>query len=432
MYAEGETELRDSIIQNLESSGFLNKIKAELRAGVFIAFEDEGKLKTKNPLANNKFEEFIETSDGKLVVSMVREFLEYFNLNYTLSVFDPESSTSCLNRADLCEKLNLKSSEVQGPVLSALLKTDSITTGKESKKQSNGANSSAPPSTANSLNSKKSLETISEDIAVRENSKDLSKTFDVINDNPSTKSNTDENNKTTLLDTVLKNTGSGMIDKLRKEHHSLELNKKESSVSDIFGTSKSDTNDIFKLSTSDDKLRKEHHSLELNKKESSVSDIFGTSKSDTHNIFKVSTSDDLDTFFDEPLPSQKTSIFGETALGISSNESKPSSKFLPAIEKPKIKDSTFDSELLDALSSLKSAQKKETDTKSEAESNEESSDQQLNSEGSIEEEIEENFSEGIDDLLNSSLSLGDDATTDQSASQVSIVDGVDHIESVAN
>lgn len=293
MYADGETELRDLIIQNLETSGFLNKIKAELRAGVFIAFEEEGSLRTKNPLFNKKFDEFIDTSNGKLVVSLVREFLEYFNLNFTLSVFDPETSTSppCLNRTDLCDKLNLQSSELNGPVLSALLKT-----GKDIKQTSNGTNSFAPSS---SSNSKKSLETITEDIAItKENSKaktpGLSTTFDVGNNSLVTSLSKEDSIKS--VDTGNKNS---MIDKLRNEHHSLELSKKENN-------------------------------------------IFGTSKSD--DIFKVNSSDDLGAFFDEPLLSPpKASPFGEISSSkpgeIKSSflaDSKPAegkSSFLPAIDK---------------------------------------------------------------------------------------------------
>ncbi|GIY19488.1 centrosomal protein 43 [Caerostris extrusa] len=125
MYAEGETELRDLIVQNLESCGFLNKIKAEMRAGVFLAFEEEGSLRKKIPIFNKKFDDFIDTTEGKVVVSIVREFLEYFNLNFSLSVFDPEiaSSSPCFSRSDLCKELNISNSDFDGPVLSALLKS---------------------------------------------------------------------------------------------------------------------------------------------------------------------------------------------------------------------------------------------------------------------------------------------------------------------
>ncbi|XP_064913683.1 centrosomal protein 43 isoform X3 [Columba livia] len=49
---EEDTELRDLLVQTLESSGVLNKIKAELRAAVFLALEEQEKVENKTPLLN--------------------------------------------------------------------------------------------------------------------------------------------------------------------------------------------------------------------------------------------------------------------------------------------------------------------------------------------------------------------------------------------
>ena len=54
---------------------------------------------------------------------MVREFLEYFNLDYTLSVFDPETyfgkEYNYAGRQNLSEKLGIHSKE---PLLGEILK----------------------------------------------------------------------------------------------------------------------------------------------------------------------------------------------------------------------------------------------------------------------------------------------------------------------
>uniref|UniRef100_A0A2K6M440 Centrosomal protein 43 n=1 Tax=Rhinopithecus bieti TaxID=61621 RepID=A0A2K6M440_RHIBE len=42
--AEEDTELRDLLVQTLENSGVLNRIKAELRAAVFLALEEQEKV----------------------------------------------------------------------------------------------------------------------------------------------------------------------------------------------------------------------------------------------------------------------------------------------------------------------------------------------------------------------------------------------------
>ncbi|XP_042301725.1 centrosomal protein 43 isoform X5 [Sceloporus undulatus] len=91
---EEDTELRDLLVQTLESSGVLNKIKAELRAAVFLALEEQEKVENKTPLVNESLRKFLNTKDGRLVASLVAEFLQFFNLDFTLAVFQPESSTA--------------------------------------------------------------------------------------------------------------------------------------------------------------------------------------------------------------------------------------------------------------------------------------------------------------------------------------------------
>ncbi|CAL1274770.1 unnamed protein product [Larinioides sclopetarius] len=440
MYAEGETELRDLIIQNLEESGLLNKIKAELRAGVLLAFEEESSLRSKIPLFNKKFDEFMEKKDGKLVLSLVREFLEYFNLNFTISVFDPEIATSSpyLNRTDLCKELNLKNSDFDGPVISALLKSKpSFELDKVSQSLS------SEKSTGFSASIHKSLETISEDSPVKEKnglenltSKDNMSTsafptlkFEDSNKNKPPEENVNAKQKTPASDNFRKS-NSSIIEKLKNESASLDLFEKEKAkISDV--------------------LTNERPSSIVKEKESS------------------SNFDD-DSFFDDPIPSEKPGFFnlptenpfsmssfkdntqnksnGTTLLG-TEKSTLSSLKDLPALS-TKGKDWNYSTaELPKSLNSLDTkkltSDSEKSDDKEDAqedivrkdkdpESTEESSDHQLNSEESIEEDLEGDFSAGLEDLLNSSLSLGDDATSDQTISQISVVDGVDHVEPVMN
>ncbi|XP_061480353.1 centrosomal protein 43 isoform X3 [Rhineura floridana] len=97
---EEDTELRDLLVQTLESSGVLNKIKAELRAAVFLALEEQEKVENKTPLVNESLKKFLNTKDGRLVASLVAEFLKFFNLDFTLAVFQPESSTVAAIKSD--------------------------------------------------------------------------------------------------------------------------------------------------------------------------------------------------------------------------------------------------------------------------------------------------------------------------------------------
>ncbi|NWZ67710.1 FR1OP protein, partial [Acrocephalus arundinaceus] len=119
--AEEDTELRDLLVQTLESSGVLNKIKAELRAAVFLALEEQEKVENKAPLVNESLKSFLGTKDGRLVAGLVAEFLRFFNLDFTLAVFQPESST--LNGLDGRENLarDLGITEAEGTVGGPLL-----------------------------------------------------------------------------------------------------------------------------------------------------------------------------------------------------------------------------------------------------------------------------------------------------------------------
>uniref|UniRef100_A0A8B9QFL2 Centrosomal protein 43 n=1 Tax=Apteryx owenii TaxID=8824 RepID=A0A8B9QFL2_APTOW len=118
---EEDTELRDLLVQTLESSGVLNKIKAELRAAVFLALEEQEKVENKTPLVNESLKNFLSTKDGRLVAGLVAEFLRFFNLDFTLAVFQPESST--LNGLDGRENLarDLGITEAEGTVGGPLL-----------------------------------------------------------------------------------------------------------------------------------------------------------------------------------------------------------------------------------------------------------------------------------------------------------------------
>ncbi|NWR58584.1 FR1OP protein, partial [Bucorvus abyssinicus] len=118
---EEDTELRDLLVQTLESSGVLNKIKAELRAAVFLALEEQEKVENKAPLVNESLKSFLGTKEGRLVAGLVAEFLRFFNLDFTLAVFQPESST--LNGLDGRENLarDLGITEAEGTVRGPLL-----------------------------------------------------------------------------------------------------------------------------------------------------------------------------------------------------------------------------------------------------------------------------------------------------------------------
>jgi len=136
---DDDTELRDLLIQSLDANGVLGKIKAELRASVFLAIdclEAQDQSKNKSPLSNPKLKKFISENNGELCLDLILEFMQHFNLDYSSAVFVPETnSTGVLkNRQQLCAKLNLKESEVPShlPLLACCLNSN------DSKPSQNG------------------------------------------------------------------------------------------------------------------------------------------------------------------------------------------------------------------------------------------------------------------------------------------------------
>ncbi|XP_076336721.1 uncharacterized protein LOC143239491 [Tachypleus tridentatus] len=118
-----DSELRDLVIQTLEKNGILGKIKAQLRASVFLALENEENFKDRIPLRNKKLQDFLETEEGQLAAALVRDFLDFFNLEFTLAVFDPE--VSALKQLPLKNDLyhKLRVAHKDEPLLATVLKS---------------------------------------------------------------------------------------------------------------------------------------------------------------------------------------------------------------------------------------------------------------------------------------------------------------------
>lgn len=84
---------------------------------------DEKIFQNPEPLLNKTVKQYLSNSEGKLLFSLVREFLEYFGLDYTISVYDPETyfgkEYNYVGRNKLSEELGIDSTE---PLLGEILK----------------------------------------------------------------------------------------------------------------------------------------------------------------------------------------------------------------------------------------------------------------------------------------------------------------------
>lgn len=124
--SEEELELRDLVAQTLENNGILSKIRAELRASVFLALEEQESIMDPAQFTNKPLKAFLSTTEGSAVVCLVREFLEFFKLDFTLAVFDPETSHGKYynygGRSKLMKDLHLDNTNgKKGPLLVHIL-----------------------------------------------------------------------------------------------------------------------------------------------------------------------------------------------------------------------------------------------------------------------------------------------------------------------
>ena len=108
-------EMKELIIQSLETKGVLGQIRAHLRSAVFkVVDEQDQQFNTGCGLKweNKTLYKILETKIGTLLAEIIREFMEYFRMDYSLSIFIPECGISPerLNRKEILGKLGIMSS----------------------------------------------------------------------------------------------------------------------------------------------------------------------------------------------------------------------------------------------------------------------------------------------------------------------------------
>uniref|UniRef100_A0A3Q2XLD7 FGFR1 oncogene partner (FOP) N-terminal dimerisation domain-containing protein n=1 Tax=Hippocampus comes TaxID=109280 RepID=A0A3Q2XLD7_HIPCM len=94
-----------------------------MRAAVFLALEEQDRLENKTPLVNENLKKCLETKDGRLVASLIVDFMRVFHLDFSLAVFQPEINTvRC--RQLLCGELGFSEAELNAnsPVLLELVR----------------------------------------------------------------------------------------------------------------------------------------------------------------------------------------------------------------------------------------------------------------------------------------------------------------------
>lgn len=117
-------ELKNLVIQSLEGNGVLGQIRAQIRASVFKIVEMQetntkksGGFFWENPLCQTIY----DNKEGKVALEIINDFLEFFKMEYSLSVFTHEANLKdAAKREELQGKLGLKP-DASKPVLFHLI-----------------------------------------------------------------------------------------------------------------------------------------------------------------------------------------------------------------------------------------------------------------------------------------------------------------------
>ncbi|XP_059082894.1 centrosomal protein 43-like isoform X2 [Tigriopus californicus] len=117
--------LHDSLLHWETNVSRTKNDEAQLRSNVYLALEDPkgGKeVSQRSSEINQALQSYSKSTDGRLVLHLIREFLAFFNLNFTLSIFEPEALEACglgmKSRGQLIEGLGLN--ELTNPKLPLL------------------------------------------------------------------------------------------------------------------------------------------------------------------------------------------------------------------------------------------------------------------------------------------------------------------------
>ena len=111
-------ELRTLVYQSLERDGLITRLKAQLRAAVFKTIE-----KASNSSGETSSKPLYDTSDGRLALALITDWLEKMNFLYTEDIFQVEAGgVKPFDRQTAIEQLNLSSTDVDSrPLLDALI-----------------------------------------------------------------------------------------------------------------------------------------------------------------------------------------------------------------------------------------------------------------------------------------------------------------------
>lgn len=89
-------DLKNLVIQTLEEEGTLGALRAQLRSRVFKAIEKNAEPAAKQAAGfqwqNPAAQKVHESEEARLISHMIKEYLDFYRMEYTLSVYLPEAA----------------------------------------------------------------------------------------------------------------------------------------------------------------------------------------------------------------------------------------------------------------------------------------------------------------------------------------------------
>ena len=89
-------ELKNLVIQTLETNGILGQLRAQLRSCVFKVIDNQEQVEKGSAFhwENPKARRVLSSQAGYLCAELIKEFLEFYELDYSLSIYMPEVNLS--------------------------------------------------------------------------------------------------------------------------------------------------------------------------------------------------------------------------------------------------------------------------------------------------------------------------------------------------
>jgi FGFR1 oncogene partner len=121
-------ELKNMVIQTLETNGILGQLRAQLRSCVFKVIDNQDQVEKGKGSGfhweNKNARQMISSPSGVLCAELFKDFLEFYKLDYTLSIFLPEANLNNVQastKEELSKKFGLSEIPSTKPVMMQLL-----------------------------------------------------------------------------------------------------------------------------------------------------------------------------------------------------------------------------------------------------------------------------------------------------------------------